>query len=337
MGIPADRVNEFLDVLRQESLDTVDQGSKFERLVRACLSVAPVYHQQYGQVWHWNEWARRHGISGQDTGIDLVAETRDGRYCAIQCKFFQKDHALQKGEIASFLSAANESWGLDEQITFSEMILVSTAARLSSNAENSLKKQRIPAIHLGFSDLAAALPEGAELEELLRTRSYSGLWKRLQKQDRKKLRRHQEKALEDVLAGFKEHDRGKLIMACGTGKTLLSVKIAERILRGQGGNVLFLAPSLALISQTLREWSAQFSPEARFFAVCSDTKVGRESEDISVHELAIPATTDSDRLAAQLAPASALHRAAKHHPPPPPPLKKLSIHAGIQGINRLST
>ena len=161
MGIPAERVNEFLEVLRQESLDTVDQGSKFERLVRACLSVAPVYHQQYGRVYRWGEWARRHGISAQDTGIDLVAETRDGRYCAIQCKFFQEEHALQKKEIASFLSAANEGWGPDEQITFSERILVSTAARLSSNAENSLKKQRIPAIHLGFSDLAAALPEVA--------------------------------------------------------------------------------------------------------------------------------------------------------------------------------
>jgi len=186
MGLSAARVNKFLDRLRRESLDTVAQGSQFERLVRACLSVAPVYHQRYGKVWRWGEWARRHGISAQDTGIDLVAETRDGRYCAIQCKFFQPGHSLQKGEIASFLAAANESWGAEGKIVFSEMMLVSTATQLSSHAANSLRKQRIPGTYRGFGELAAALPEGAELEELLQTRSYNRLWERWQKQERKK-------------------------------------------------------------------------------------------------------------------------------------------------------
>ena len=309
MGISAERVNGFLEVLRQEARDKVDQGSKFEQLVRACLSVSPVYRRQYRKVWHWGEWARQRGLDGRDTGIDLVAERWDGAYCAIQCKFFQAEHALQKGEIASFLAAANERLGADRSIVFSEMMLVSTGGELSANAKTSLANQRVQGIYRTFHQLADGLPEDAKLEELLRTRAHKELWRRVQKQEHKELRPHQQKALKDVLAGFKEHDRGKLIMACGTGKTLLSLKIAERMLRGRGGNVLFLAPSLALISQTLQEWSAQFAPEANFFAVCSDTKVGRESEDISVHELVFPATTDSERLVAQLRP-----------PPPPPPI-----------------
>lgn len=289
--------DEFLEELRQRASSLSNQGAEFERLVQACLSVAPTYRRQYGKVWRWGEWARHQGISQADTGIDLVAETRDGRYCAIQCKFFQPGNPVSKSAIDSFLAAANEHWGADGEISFSEMILVSAGEELTKHANNSLRKQRIKGIYLPFSELTAELPEDVDWDELLRSRAYKSLGRKLYKDKAKTLRAHQERALKDVLEGFKKSDRGKLIMACGTGKTLLSVKIAERLLRGKGGNVLFLAPSLALVSQSLHEWSADFSPDARFFAVCSDVKVGREAEDISVHELAIPATTDSDQLA----------------------------------------
>ncbi|MGJ3558876.1 DEAD/DEAH box helicase family protein [Streptomyces sp. INA 01156] len=117
----------------------------------------------------------------------------------------------------------------------------------------------------------------------------------------------------DVFAGFAEHDRGKLIMACGTGKTFTSLKIAERLQSeraeaGQGDHttVLFLVPSIALLSQTLREWSYEAEAPLRAFAVCSDTKVGKQKaqgddKDMSTHDLALPATTDPDRLVAQMA------------------------------------
>lgn len=96
--------------------------------------------------------------------------------------------------------------------------------------------------------------------------------------------------------GFAVGDRGKLIMACGTGKTFTSLKVAENQTPANG-RILFLAPSISLVSQTLREWTAESIEPIHAFVVCSDTKVGRETEDIRTHDLAFPATTDAKRLA----------------------------------------
>src|SRR6185295_4839984 len=104
---------------------------------------------------------------------------------------------------------------------------------------------------------------------------------------KKDLRAHQKVALADVQAGFKKENRGKLIMACGTGKTFTALKIAETIVP-DGGHVLFLVPSISLISQTLGEWSAQSERPLSPFAVCSDAQVGQkknEEEDITTHDL----------------------------------------------------
>ena len=121
---------------------------------------------------------------------------------------------------------------------------------------------------------------------------------------RKRLRPHQIAALNAVRAGFAAADRGKLIMACGTGKTFTSLRIAERMV-GPGGRVLFLVPSISLLSQSLTEWSIEADLPLRTFAVCSDSKVGKRSEpecseDIPVVDLALPATTDPAKLHARL-------------------------------------
>ncbi|WP_375635098.1 MULTISPECIES: type ISP restriction/modification enzyme, partial [unclassified Bartonella] len=118
----------------------------------------------------------------------------------------------------------------------------------------------------------------------------------------KEPRPHQEEAIKKVCEGLKEADRGKLIMACGTGKTFTSLKIAET-LAGKGKRVLFLVPSLALVSQTIREWTADAQVPLRSFAVCSDTKVGkrRKNQDdivgMETSDLVLPATTDAQALA----------------------------------------
>jgi len=113
---------------------------------------------------------------------------------------------------------------------------------------------------------------------------------------KKALRPHQAEAVANAIAGFKASDRGKLIMACGTGKTLAALRLTER-LTGTNGRVLFLTPSIALIAQALREWTTQATQPIQAFAVCSDTKVGRNEEDIRTHDLAYPATTDAKKLA----------------------------------------
>ncbi|WP_438263571.1 type ISP restriction/modification enzyme [Acidithiobacillus concretivorus] len=112
----------------------------------------------------------------------------------------------------------------------------------------------------------------------------------------KSLREHQREALQATLQGFETHDRGKLIMACGTGKTFTSLNIMERMVRDDG-IALFLAPSVTLVSQTLREWADQAKTPFDAFVVCSDSKVGQEDEDMRTAELAYPATTNAHKLA----------------------------------------
>jgi predicted helicase len=118
---------------------------------------------------------------------------------------------------------------------------------------------------------------------------------------KKTLRPHQTKALEKVISGFAASDRGKLIMACGTGKTFTSLKIAETLVPSTG-SVLFLVSSISLLSQTLREWSTEAEKPLHNIVVCSDTKVGKKSdnEDITSHDLAIPATTKAQEIASQV-------------------------------------
>ena len=105
------------------------------------------------------------------------------------------------------------------------------------------------------------------------------------------LREHQKEAFDDVINGFNASDRGKLIMACGTGKTFTALQIAEKI-AGVGGSVLYLVPSIGLFSQAMREWAEQQSIPHRYIGICSDTKAGKMSEDASILELEIPVTTD---------------------------------------------
>ncbi|MGZ8247227.1 DEAD/DEAH box helicase, partial [Methylomagnum sp.] len=122
---------------------------------------------------------------------------------------------------------------------------------------------------------------------------------------KKQLREHQTHAVNAVRRGLESAERGKLIMACGTGKTFTSLKMAE-VLAGPGGRVLFLVPSLSLLSQTLTEWTQESAVPLHSFAVCSDSDVGkkRKAEDDTVqtftHELRYPATTHAARLAFEM-------------------------------------
>lgn len=273
-------IHELLDGLRSSALDERDKGDKFERLIKAYLSNEPEWTARFEKVWLWSEWPGRGNHT--DTGIDLVAERRDGEgLAAIQCKFYASDHKVAKSDIDSFISASAKS-------EWTERYVFDTAAGWTGNAEETLEgvAQRID---IGFLDDARV--DWAE---------YS--WSKPDKVQLAKAhqpRRHQKDALDAVRKGLTEHDRGKLIMACGTGKTYTSLKIAEDLV-GNGGSVLFLVPSIQLLSQTLREWMAQSEIDLRPFAVCSDVRVGRRANsddgDISTIDLTEPATTDAQTL-----------------------------------------
>ena len=273
--------------LRTLADSSFTQGKLFERVMIKYFLQAPLYREKLKNVQLWEDWAHEHGIDGRDTGIDLVADTHDGEYWAIQCKCYAETHTLQKSNIDSFLSNTGKRWG-DEHITFSEALIVSTTPRWSVHAEQAITGRTPPCIRLDLTDLTE--DEGVDWSALLPDLG-------LEKTAPRKLRPHQKKAVDKVIQGFTESDRGQLIMACGTGKTYTALKIAERQV-GAGGRVLFLAPSLSLVSQTLREWAAHHHWDGiRTFAVCSDSKVGRTNEDINAYDMAIPPTTDGRKLA----------------------------------------
>ena len=283
-GLSANQVHAELRRLADSSFS---QGKLFERVMVKYFLQAPLYRDKLKDVQLWDDWAHAHGIDGRDVGIDLVADTCDGKYWAIQCKCYDETHTLQKPNIDSFLSSTGKRWG-EEDIIFSEGLIVSTTPRWTIHAESAIDGRTPPCFRLDLTELTD--DEGVDWSDLLPDLG-------LETPTPRQLRPHQETAVDDVILGFTEADRGQLIMACGTGKTYTSLKIAERQ-AGAGGRVLFLVPSLSLLSQSLREWAAHHEwAGIRTFAVCSDTKVGRTDEDINSYDMAIPPTTDGRKLA----------------------------------------
>lgn len=258
-----------------------DKGDAFERLVRAYLKTDPQYQALFSSVCLWKDWAEREdlGYKLPDTGIDLVAKFRDGNgYCAIQCKFY--DSPVAMSDLGNFFTLSGKGG-------FTQRLIVATAS-LTKNAADALDGQSIPVNLITLEDLEAAPVDWAQFS--------IDAPEKLKPLQKKSPRLHQQEALDAVVQGFTTQERGKLIMACGTGKTYTSLIIAEKLVQA-GGVVLFLVPSIALLSQTLRAWTADATVPLRCFAVCSDSKAGRNDEDMRIAEMAYPATTDAGKLA----------------------------------------
>ena len=278
-------IHELLEHFRAEISVPRDRGTVFEKLMKSYLEHDPLYLDQFKAVSMWSQWAHKFG---NDNGIDLVAEGHDGEFTAIQCKFFDPDHLIQKDDINSFFAESGKQFTVDsKKKSFRQRIIISTSDRWSEPAEKTLEDQTIPVTRIHVRELEQSPIDWAKFT-----------FKKpedLKLKEKKKLRPHQTEAIEKVTRGFKEADRGKLIMACGTGKTFTALKLAE-VMTKSDGQVLFLVPSISLLSQTLREWTAETDAVLHAFAVCSDSKVGKHSEDISRHDLLIPASTDTSSL-----------------------------------------
>ncbi|MCR9072660.1 MAG: DEAD/DEAH box helicase family protein [Alphaproteobacteria bacterium] len=280
-------IHDLLTSYREASRTERDKGTYFERLTVAYLASDPIQTEHYEDVKPYAQWAQERGWDGRDTGIDLVARLRNEEgFAAIQCKFYEASHRIRLEDISTFLAASGKG-------PFKRRVIVDTTEKpWSENAETTVRGQSIPTIRIGLNDLQ----ESPINWDAFLARGEIVL------ADKKTLRKHQSDALEAVRKGLSEADRGKLIMACGTGKTFTSLKIAED-LAGAGKLVLFLVPSLALMAQTVREWTADTRTPLHSFAVCSDSQVGkrRVSKDdvaeIDVLDLAFPATTDAAKLA----------------------------------------
>ncbi|MGH3356649.1 MAG: DEAD/DEAH box helicase family protein, partial [Nocardioidaceae bacterium] len=279
-------IRDVLEGLRETALDERDKGDRFERLVLTFLKTDPEWVSRFSDVWLWSVWPDRGGRG--DTGIDIVAQHRDrDGLAAIQCKFYDPTHRVSKGDLDTFLSA---SGGRE----FVSRYLFDTADNWNANAVATAAHQAVPVQRVDLAYLDEAKIDWSKFS-----------WRTpevLVPVGRKNLRPHQERARKDVITGLAERDRGKLIMACGTGKTFTSLRIAEEMV-GAGGRVLFLVPSIQLLSQSLREWMAEAQIDIRPFAVCSDVRVGRKTTDegeISTIDLTEPATTDADTLVTRM-------------------------------------
>lgn len=279
----------LLNTYRNASVTEREKGTYFEELICAYLRNEATYRDLYSKVWTYADWAREQGIDARDTGIDLVAQMQGtGEFHAIQCKFYAEDYKVQKADIDSFFTASGKK-------SFTHRLIVTTTNNWSEHANDALQNQHPPVSKIDLNDL-----ENSQIDWTKYRPDQAPVLKA-----KKELRDHQQTALASVEHGLQTSDRGKLIMACGTGKTFTSLKIAEKM-AGAGKRVLFLVPSLSLLSQSLTEWTQESETPLHSFAVCSDSDVGhkRKKDDDVVqtfaHELRYPATTEPSRLALEM-------------------------------------
>ena len=281
----------LLDEYRARAKSEREKGTLFEELTRQFLLHDARFAHQFKEIYLWSEWPQRR--TG-DTGIDLVAIPVDEHAgpVAIQCKFYALGHRIQKADIDSFLSASGKE-------PFGRRIVVDTSgAPWGKNAQDAIEGQQIPVSRITLADLR---------DSDIDWRTYSlGSTQAPKTRERKVPRDHQVRARSAVMAGFEEHDRGTMVMACGTGKTFTALTIAREFVEKEGGTarILFAVPSLALLKQTLDDWAAEADGAFTAWAVCSDTKVSSSARNDTAEEsavdLPIPATTDGQRLADSL-------------------------------------
>ena len=300
-NIASEAINEtitFKDILarfRKESITEHDKGAKFEKLIKRWFLTDPEYANILDKVWLWEEFPGKESMGGKDLGIDLVAKTDEGKYWAIQCKCYQEDKVISKGMVDSFISDAG-GFFVDEELhtcRFDKLFWVSTTSHFGKNAKEMIKNQatRFVTIYTNRLQYSSVnwkeLVEGKQGKEAL----LAG----------KSLRPHQIEALTKAHEYYKNHDRGKLIMACGTGKTYTSLKIVENETKGKG-LILYMVPSIALLSQGLQNWTTDSQYKLKPVCICSDASASQYGEDDenNLLDMSFPASTNVDTIVKQL-------------------------------------
>ena len=279
--------DDFIKRVDKEGMKQRNRGTLFELISKAYFKHDTLYSRLFDEVWMLNEVPSEYCIPKEDLGVDLVARKREnGELVAIQCKYYKADTKINKSHIDSFFNEMGKDYYSEGIIVASTNIWSKNANKARLNRSKRLTIVKLDDMRNSAIDWSKFLPSQPDKIEL---------------KHRKMPRNHQIPAIEAVLEGFKSKDRGKLIMAPGTGKTYTSMVIAEEMAKQKKGQfrVLYLVPSIQLLSQSLRGWSNDsfFRDEMDKFAVCSDTKVtkevtGNEFEDLSAEDIGFPATTD---------------------------------------------
>jgi hypothetical protein len=298
-------MNTIYDILshfRATSFTEKEKGTQFERLMRAWLKTDARYAHLFEHVWLWEEFPSRKDFGGQDTGIDLVAKTHEGDYWAIQCKCYAEDTVIDKAAVDSFLATSSRTFTNEvtlQTTSFAHRLWIATTSHWDSNAEEAIQNQLPPVSRVNLYDLDHSAVDWSKI--------FEGMEGKAALSEKKQLREHQREALKAAHQHFLSHDRGKLIMACGTGKTFTSLKLIEQELEGKG-LVLFLVPSIALLGQSLNDWMGDAETPIKAVCICSDSRASRKIKrgnpndelETSIVDLALPASTNTASITHQL-------------------------------------
>ena len=260
---------EILARIRTNSRDESEKGRWFEQLFMRVALQEPEF--EVDGIWRWPDWPEREkvtGLDGRDIGIDLVARRNTGEWVAVQCKCYDEKHTLNKGEIDKFLGGSQHE-------AFRLRWVVATCS-WGPNAEKAIQHANPQVAQIDFREYL-----DTTVEERGTKRPVQDPWPL------------QIDAIADTVAGLSNHDRGRLVMACGTGKTFTALRVAEQVFE-DGARILYAAPTIALVSQARREWLRQTTRKLKCLVVCSDVTAGGrgENEDIRISELECPVSTN---------------------------------------------
>ncbi|GAA9746008.1 hypothetical protein VN0170_00510 [Helicobacter pylori] len=260
-----------------------NKGSLFEKLSKRFLTEHDSTNE-YESIDLWSDWKLKG--KERDRGIDIVIQTTSKEYIAVQCKFHQNSISLN--DIATFLTQLQSGVG---DVRFKKGIIISTS-NLTRAALEEIEQIRSAGKDIDIDIITEEdfIYSQIDWEKFDPTKTED----ELSLCDKKSPRSHQLEAINATKEYFSspKNARGKLIMACGTGKTYTSLKIMEAL---DPKIMLFLAPSIALLSQTFREYAQEKSEPFYASIVCSDDKVGQskneDNDDIKFSELPIKPST----------------------------------------------
>ena len=258
---------EFIQSIQADGND----GQAFEHFCKWFLLNDPYWKTQVDKAWLWDEWPERWG---PDCGIDLIFNHKNGEKWAVQAKCYDEKYSVTKDDMNAFLTESNRA-------VIQHRLLLASTNGMSSNGERACAGQEKPVTLYMLKDFEAAKVEySSHISDLAAAAP----------KPKPTPDPHQVRAIDDVFAKFEGHDRGQLIMACGTGKTFTTLWIKEAL---AAQTTLVLVPSLNLLSQTLNEWAFAASQEFDALCVCSDRTVGkRDKEDMALGEAPFSVTSD---------------------------------------------